>query len=78
MICHLFWCEVVISHDIAFEFTFLGSYIFIAVAAVHLTNQDAITTNRRAGIVAWDLSNCCFVLEPSRVFAVDVLFETER
>ena len=34
MICHLFWCKVVISNDTSF--TFLGNYIFIAAFVVHL------------------------------------------
>ena len=40
MICHLFWYEVAISNDI--PFAFVGSYVFIAAAVVHLINKEAI------------------------------------
>ena len=41
MICHLSWCKVVISNDIAF--TFLVNSICIAVVVVHLIDKHAIS-----------------------------------
>ena len=43
MMCHLFWCKVVISNDTSFAF--LGIYIFTAVDVVHLINKEAIRPN---------------------------------